>query len=167
MLQLITYLINNNKIALMKIHQRQIICVGDWTRRPPRGPRPQGFTYTLSQTHTHTYTSFARTHTQDNSHSLPFQAKPTPLSLPYLFLSSTLLTSTRLQPNRLPIAIIYSIQEPPQIITNMPSHTTSLPSPRLSPIHSLHHLDLHLLTTNITHITQKSTNTTQQQQIVM
>ena len=58
------------------------ICVGDWTRRPPRGPRPQGFTYTLSQTHTHTYTSFARTHTQDNSHSLPFQAKPTPLSLP-------------------------------------------------------------------------------------
>ena len=137
---------------------------------PVQGPASSEihiYSYTLSQTHTHSYTSFARTHTQDNSHSLPFQAKPTPLSLPYLFLSSTLLTSTRLQPNRLPIAIIYSIQEPPQIITNMPSHTTSLPSPRLSPIHSLHHLDLHLLTTNITHITQKSTNTTQQQQIVM
>jgi hypothetical protein len=39
-----TYNNNNNKIALMKIHQRQIICVEDWTRRPPRGPHPQGFT---------------------------------------------------------------------------------------------------------------------------
>ena len=151
----------------MKIHQRQIICVEDWTRRPPSGPHPQGFTYTLSQSQTHSYTSFTRTHTQDNSHLLPFQARPTPLSLPYSFLNSILLTSTRLHPNQLLIAIIYSTQEPPQIITNMPSHTTSLPSPRLSPIHSLHHLDLHLLTTNITHITQKSTNTTPQQQIVM
>ena len=152
----------------MKIHQRQIICVGDWTRRPPRGLHTRRFTYTLSQTHTHSYTSFTRTHTQNNSHSPPFQARPTPLSLPYLFLNSTLPTSTRLHPNQLLIAIIYSTQEPPQIITNVPSHTTiSLPSPRLSLIRSLHHLDLYLFTTNITHITQKSTNTTPQQQIVM
>ena len=70
-------LIDNNKIALMKIHQRQIICVEDWTRRPPRGPHPQGFTYTLSQTHTQSYTSLTRIHTHmtilTHFHSKPVQ----------------------------------------------------------------------------------------------
>jgi hypothetical protein len=33
----------------MQIHQRQIICVGNWTRRSPRGQHTQGFTYTLSE----------------------------------------------------------------------------------------------------------------------
>ena len=113
--------------------------------------------------HTHTHRLHAHTHRTILTH---FHSKPD--QHPYLFLNSTLLTSTRLHPNQLPIAIIYSTQEPPQIITNVPSHTTiSLPSPRLSLIRSLHHLDLYLLTTNITHITQKSTNTTPQQQIVM
>ena len=136
---------------------------------PAQGPASAGIhIYTVTNTYTIIHIAYTHTHTHDNSHSLPFQARPTPLSLPYLFLNSTLLTSTRLHPNQLPIAIIYSTQEPPQIITNMPSHTTiSLPSPRLSLIRSLHHLDLHLLTTNITHITQKSTNTTQQQHTVM
>ena len=69
--------INNNKIALMKIHQRQIICVEDWTRRPPRGPHPQGFTYTLSQTQIQSYTSLTRIHTHmtilTHFHSKPVQ----------------------------------------------------------------------------------------------
>ena len=68
---------NNNKIALMKIHQRQIICVEDWTRRPPRGPHPQGFTYTLSQTQIQSYTSLTRIHTHmtilTHFHSKPVQ----------------------------------------------------------------------------------------------
>ena len=71
------HIIINNKIALMKIHQRQIICVEDWTRRPPRGPHPQGFTYTLSQTHTQSYTSLTRIHTHmtilTHFHSKPVQ----------------------------------------------------------------------------------------------
>ena len=132
---------------------------------PAQGPASAGIhIYTVTNTNTIIHIAYTHTHTHDNSHSLPFQASPTPRSLPYLFLISTLLTSTRLHPNQLPIPP----QEPSQIITKVPSHTTiSLPSPRLSLICSLHHLDLYLLTTNITHITQTSTNTTQQQQIVM
>ena len=151
----------------MKIHQKQIICVEDWTRRPPRGQHPQGFTYTLSQTHPHSYTSLTRTRTHTGQFSLtsiPSQANT---------IFSSLLVSqfhlTNFHPN-LPQPItsshyrIHPKKHPRSLLTPT---TISLPSPRLSLIHSLHHLDLHLLTTNITHITQKSTNTTQQQHTVM
>ena len=137
---------------------------------PAQGPAAAGIhIYTVINTYTRIHIAYRHAHTgQFSLTSIPSQTNTTFSSLlvSQFHLANVHPTSSW-HPNRLPIAIIYSTQEPPQIITNMPSHTTSLPSPRLSPIHSQHHLDLHLLTTNITHITQKSTNTTPQQQIVM
>ena len=134
---------------------------------PAQGPASAGIHInTVTNTSTLILIAYTYTHTQDNSHSLPFQARPTPYSLPYLFLNSTLLTSSRTYPNQITSSHyrIHPKKHPRSLLTPT---TTSLPSPRLSLIHSLHHLDLHLLTTNITHITQKSTNTTQQQHTVM
>jgi hypothetical protein len=71
--KILSPLFNNNTIALMNSHQRQIICVEDWTRCPPRGSHPQGPTYTLSQTHTHSYTSLTHTRGSILTH---FHSKP-------------------------------------------------------------------------------------------
>ena len=134
---------------------------------PAQGPASAGIHINTVTKHIHTHTHRLHVHTHTGQFSLtsiPSQANT---------IFSSLLVSqfhlTNFHPN-LPQPItsshyrIHPKNHPRSLLTPT---TISLPSPRLSLIHSLHHLDLHLLTTNITHITQKSTNTTQQQHTVM
>ena len=133
---------------------------------PAQGPASAGIHInTVTNTSTLIHIAYTYTHTgQFSLTSIPSQSNITFSSLLVSQFHLTNFHPNLPQPITCSHYLIHPKNHPRSLLTPT---TISLPSPRLSPIHSLHHLDLHLLTTNITHITQKSTNTTQQQHTVM